>query len=325
MNWMQNDKEKSNMNGENTGRDKNILQNTTATNRRGMYSEQQFETEEDIFRELKKLQSDKRRFNYRLKKVLVTGLLAGLLIGTVFSVILSVGNSRKAREYENEIAALENENKKLTGQASLKTYAATAASQNAETLASEEEGWALVLINEAHPLDTAYVPELSSVNEEQSVDARIAGPLSEMLSDAAEAGMDMYVLSSYRSYETQREVFNTTMQEWILQGYSPLDAYDETRKSVAVPGTSEHASGLALDIVSSQYDGLDDKQAETQEAKWLEENCWKYGFILRYPPEKSDITGIVYEPWHYRYVGKEAAEEIMKQDITLEEYIENKN
>ena len=271
------------------------------------------------------MQSDKRRFNYRLKKVLVTGLLAGLLIGTVFSVILSVGNSRKAREYENEIAALENENKKLTGQASLKTYAATAASQNAETLASEEDGWALVLINEAHPLDTAYVPELSSVNEEQSVDARIAGPLSEMLSDAAEAGMDMYVLSSYRSYETQREVFNTTMQEWILQGYSPLDAYDETRKSVAVPGTSEHASGLALDIVSSQYDGLDDKQAETQEAKWLEENCWKYGFILRYPPEKSDITGIVYEPWHYRYVGKEAAEEIMKQDITLEEYIENKN
>ena len=83
-----------------------------------------------------------------------------------------------------------------------------------------------------------------ALNEEQSVDARIAGPLSEMLSDAAEAGMDMYVLSSYRSYETQREVFNTTMQEWILQGYSPLDAYDETRKSVAVPGTSEHASGF---------------------------------------------------------------------------------
>ena len=124
MNWMQNDKEKSNMNGENTGRDKNILQNTTATNRRGMYSEQQFETEEDIFRELKKLQSDKRRFNYRLKKVLVTGLLAGLLIGTVFSVYSFRRKfQEEAREYENEIAAFTNENKKLTGQASLKTYA----------------------------------------------------------------------------------------------------------------------------------------------------------------------------------------------------------
>ena len=142
-----------------------------------------------------------------------------------------------------------------------------------------------------------------------------------MLSDAKDAGLSMYVASAYRSYEKQREVFNNTMQDWISQGYSPLNAYDETKKSVAVPGTSEHATGLAVDIISSEYEELDDRQGDTEEQKWLMEHCWEYGFILRYPPEKSDVTKIVYEPWHYRYVGKEAAKEITEQNITLEEYV----
>ena len=142
-----------------------------------------------------------------------------------------------------------------------------------------------------------------------------------MLSDAKDAGLSMYVASAYRSYEKQREVFNNTMQDWISQGYSPLNAYDETKKSVAVPGTSEHATGLAVDIISSEYEALDDRQGDTEEQKWLMEHCWEYGFILRYPSDKSDVTNIVYEPWHYRYVGKEAAKEITEQNITLEEYV----
>ena len=111
------------------------------------------------------------------------------------------------------------------------------------------------------------------------------------------------------------------MVTWITQGYTPLEAYEETAKSVAIPGTSEHATGLALDITSAEFPELDDRQAETAESQWLADNCWKYGFILRYPPEKSEITKIVYEPWHYRYVGKEAAKEITEQGVTLEEYL----
>ncbi len=88
-----------------------------------------------------------------------------------------------------------------------------------------------------------------------------------------------------------------------------------------MPGYSEHATGLSLDITSEDYQNLDEKQADTAESKWLAENCYKYGFILRYPPEKADITGIIYEPWHYRYVGKEAAKEIKEKGITLEEYL----
>lgn len=142
------------------------------------------------------------------------------------------------------------------------------------------------------------------------------------MGDARAAGLNRIFVRHIRNYVYQRSVFNDTMVDWITQGYTPLDAYDETKKSVAVPGTSEHATGLALDITSADYAQLDDVQAETAESKWFAENCWKYGFVLRYPPEKSDITGIVYEPWHYRYVGKEAAKEMTESKITLEEYVD---
>ena len=108
------------------------------------------------------------------------------------------------------------------------------------------------------------------------------------------------------------------MQE---EGLSYEDAAVKAATVVAKPGTSEHQVGLALDIVSSEYQELDEAQMETEDQKWLMENSWKYGFILRYPMDKSEITGVIFEPWHYRYVGKKAAKEITEQNITLEEYV----
>ena len=96
---------------------------------------------------------------------------------------------------------------------------------------------------------------------------------------------------------------------------------DKSGQEVALPGTSEHGIGLAVDIVSNQYAELDAKQAETKEAQWLQEHCYEYGFILRYPPEKQSLTGIIYEPWHYRYVGREMAQKIKESGLTLEEYL----
>ena len=90
---------------------------------------------------------------------------------------------------------------------------------------------------------------------------------------------------------------------------------------MAIPGTSEHGLGLAVDLISNQYTELDDEQANTAEAKWLKENCHRFGFILRYPPEKTEETGIIFEPWHYRYVGVEDATKIMEQGVTLETYL----
>ena len=103
---------------------------------------------------------------------------------------------------------------------------------------------------------------------------------------------------------------------------SPEQARSEAATVVAVPGTSEHHLGLALDIVDAGYPFLTEEQEETPVQKWLIENSWKYGFILRYPSGKSDITGIIYEPWHYRYVGREVAAEVYASGLCFEEYLD---
>ena len=107
----------------------------------------------------------------------------------------------------------------------------------------------------------------------------------------------------------------------IREGYPENEVEDEAAKVVAYPGTSEHQLGLALDIVDVSYQQLDTEQENTPVQQWLMKNSWKYGFVLRYPTDKSDITGIIYEPWHYRYVGKEAAAEIYENKLCLEEYL----
>ena len=266
-----------------------------------------------------------KKYEQRLKKVLVVGFAAGLLVCFMLNLVFNrirIGGIDK--KYKKQITELTEKNEKLSSQIKSGTSKKnTDAGANADELSSKEDSWSLVLINEENPLDTAYIPELEAVREGSFVDVRIVEDAKKMLEDAEKEGLNMYIVSAHRDYESQREVFNTTMTEWISQGSTPLEAYEETKKSVAVPGTSEHASGLAMDITSGQYGELDEKQAETDEAKWLAANCWKYGFILRYPLDKSDVTGIVFEPWHYRYVGKDAAKEIMEKDITLEEYLSN--
>ena len=117
-------------------------------------------------------------------------------------------------------------------------------------------------------------------------------------------------------------MFDNQVEKWKKQGYSEDEAKIEAGRLVAVPGTSEHQLGLALDIVDISYQILDEKQEDTPAQQWLLENSWKYGFILRYPKDKTDITKISYEPWHYRYVGEKAAKEIFDRKICLEEYLE---
>lgn len=261
----------------------------------------------------------KVNLDQRLRRVFLGGGVTGAVAGILFTVLIAnIIISGKEEGFEKQRTKLENE----IGELQSRVSKVNAVHNNTELLAGEEDGWMLVLVNETHPLDTSYAPaELYEVESERSVDARIREPLDRMLADAEAAGLSMYVASAYRSYDQQRTVFNATMQDWINQGYTPLNAYDETKKSVAVPGTSEHATGLAVDIIASEYEALDDRQGETAEQQWLMEHCWEYGFILRYPPEKADVTGIIYEPWHYRYVGEAAAKEIHEKNITLEEYL----
>ena len=187
---------------------------------------------------------------------------------------------------------------------------------------SVELPWNLVLVNGLHPMEEGYVPELTEIQPGYSVDTRIANATRKMLSDAEKEGLHVEICSAYRSVERQEQVFGDSMKERVKSGMSYWKAYEETTLNVAIPGTSEHALGLALDLISNQYTELDEKQEETKEAQWLAENCYKYGFILRYPPEKTNITGIIYEPWHYRYVGEEHAAKIKQLGVTLEEYLQ---
>lgn len=171
-------------------------------------------------------------------------------------------------------------------------------------------------------MEEGYKPELVELMPDYSVDKRIADAATQMLADAEKEGLYIEVCSAYRSVDRQEQLFNESVQDRLNWGLDYWEAFANTRQSVAEPGTSEHALGLALDLISSEYSELDEGQRETKEAKWLAANCHKYGFILRYPPEKTGITNIIYEPWHYRYVGVEDATKIMGLGITLEEYLQ---
>lgn len=146
-----------------------------------------------------------------------------------------------------------------------------------------------------------------------------------MLADMRKEGLSPYICSSTRTIEYQENLFNKRLKKNKAAGLSEQDALDETAKWTAIPGTSEHHTGYALDIVSAKNTTLDESQENTPEQQWMMKNSWKYGFILRYPEGKTHITGIYYEPWHYRYVGKEAAKEIFDSGLTFEEYLQNKN
>lgn len=144
----------------------------------------------------------------------------------------------------------------------------------------------------------------------------------QMLADCESDGQRPVICSAYRSHSYQVGLFDNKVSRLRAQGLSDEDARDEAMTVVALPGTSEHQTGLALDIVDAGYQELDEAQEDTAVQKWLMANSWRYGFILRYPTGKSRVTGIIYEPWHYRYVGREAAREMYDSGMCLEEYLD---
>ena len=182
--------------------------------------------------------------------------------------------------------------------------------------------WRLCLVNPWHPLPEGYQPQLTQVENGHQVDSRCAADLEAMLADCRAAGHAPLLCSSYRTQEKQTQLYNNLVQKQIARGNSRSEAMAKAAKEVAVPGTSEHQLGLAVDIVDVNYQLLDTNQENTAVQKWLLENSWRYGFILRYPTGQTDVTGIVYEPWHYRYVGKEYAQDIYEKGLCLEQYLE---
>ena len=182
-------------------------------------------------------------------------------------------------------------------------------------------GQYFILVNPWHDVPKDFSVELEVV-ENASINPACKADLEQMLADCRAAGFSPRILSAYRSIRDQEYNFNVAVGRRVARGYAYKTAYDQVRQIIAIPGTSEHHLGLAFDIVDSRYPYLEEPQEKTETQQWLMEHSWEYGFILRYPNGTTEITGIIYEPWHYRYLGREMAAEIHELGITLEEYVD---
>ena len=179
----------------------------------------------------------------------------------------------------------------------------------------------LTLVNRWNPVPEGRHIDLVEIEGNQKVDARCAEDLQEMLDRCRSDGNDPVICSAYRTQDYQQKLFDEEVAKYERLGFSEKYATKRAERSVAIPGTSEHQIGLAVDIVDEGNQLLDSSQERTSTQKWLLKNCWRYGFILRYPTGKESVTGIIYEPWHYRYVGRSIAEEIHESGLCLEEFL----
>ena len=205
------------------------------------------------------------------------------------------------------------------------TEVQTQVSSNGETytvVTPDDDEWYLVLVNRYRRIAKGYVPELSYILESEGysarLDYRVAPHYEDMYYAAKADGIILRPYSAYRSYERQETNYNNRIALWRSKGYSYASAVDRTAEVILPPGSSEHNLGLAIDI-----NGTSDDFDLTPAYRWLTENAHKYGFILRYTSDKREITGIVDEPWHWRYVGVETATAMKGTGLCLEEYLAN--
>lgn len=233
-----------------------------------------------------------------MKVLVVTLLMSGL----VMSLFILVND--QVNQSNNQLIAA---NKVKTNQ-----------NKSANSVVKDE---LLTLVNFENTIPKDWKVDLVQLNNGQSVDRRIYDDLIAMLQAAKSEGLNPLICSSYRTNEKQEQLYQNKVSEYLSQGYSKVEASDKAAFWVARPGTSEHQLGLAVDIVSTKNQRLDRSQENTVEQQWLIQNSWKYGFVLRYPTNKNSITGVGYEPWHYRYVGKEHAKKINELGVCLEEYV----
>ncbi len=264
----------------------------------------------------------KRRIFVSVCCVLLIALVAGITFGTK-AVIKSVKSKQSSMDAKVSAKAEKTDIKKQSDPAfddtkQLVTIGGVELDANFKNL---------LLVNGSHPLseDYDYTKNLTTIPEEyhngqlDQINKDIWPYLKAMIDDARKEGVNLSVWSPYRSYNIQQMLFNRQKQKQIEAGVPESEADAKAASIVARPGTSEHHTGLAADINMA-----DDAFENTPMYTWLTEHCQDYGFIMRYPKDKIDVTGVIYESWHYRFVGINVAKDIKNKGITLEEYLELK-
>jgi len=193
----------------------------------------------------------------------------------------------------------------------------TSSAQNTADVIDDETAWCLILVNKWHTIPKDYEVSLTLLTNGQSVDTRIYPALQEMFDAARSSGVYPIVASGYRTAGEQQNLLDEKIAAYKAEGYSTKEAITQAEAWVAPPGTSEHQLGIAVDINADNT-----ISAEEEVYNWLAQNSYKFGFIRRYPADKTEITNVINEPWHYRYVGLEAATAIYNQGLCLEEYLD---
>ncbi len=260
-------------------------------------------------------------------KTIVTIALIGLLgVGTAAGIFLSDRSQQQEppsadiQQEEKEEAPVESSSQKEEEQE--QSSQETKQQQLAEEFAKEKEEYYLLLANAENPLPQDWSIQTEEVQNGYEMDRRAAPAMREMIQAAKEDGVELMLCSAYRSVEKQQQLFDRSQQAYMAQGMSEEEAYAKTATETAIPGTSEHQTGLAADIVTPTYQMLDAGFADTPASQWLSEHAAEYGFVLRYPQDKQEVTGIIYESWHYRFVGKTHAKLMKESGLCLEEYLQ---
>lgn len=250
--------------------------------------------------------------NNKYKKILISILIIMILI------MCYISNKNIEEEKDTAIEVFSEQNIDIEDNLELEK----ADRKEEKEIDSSIEDWNLILVNKDNLIPEGYNVEVDIIENNLEVDIRIKKYLAQMLNDARSKKLDPIICSAYRSTERQKTLFSNKVKYYKNLGYYQTQAEEKASYWVSIPGTSEHEIGLSVDIVSRSYQILDENQEKTNVQKWLMENCHEYGFILRYPTEKKDITKVNYEPWHYRYVGIENAKFMKEKEFCLEEYID---
>ena len=249
-------------------------------------------------------------------KFIVTLVVLLLFVGITVVGVMKYG------EPEEPIAQVQQETPKENEEETPAEEESEAEPEEEVPTVDPTDTWELLLANPDNHLPEDFSVKTAQVQGSFVMDERVAEAMKLMIADAKAQGVDLMICSAYRSIQRQQELFDAEVANQMAAGKSRADAEAVTATMIAVPGTSEHHTGLAADIVTPTHQTLDPQFADTAAGKWLLENAADYGFILRYPEDKQEITKIIYESWHYRYVGEEHAKAIKESGLCLEEYLE---
>ena len=278
---------------------------------------------------MRKKRRQRRRRRLMLLAVAAVALIA-LLLFLIFKGI-GAGDKDESSSAQQSSSAVQSQSQpaQSAGSGSQQTQSgsepasapASDSGSGIEVVGSRDD-WRLILANKNSPLPEGYAPELVTLADSSlQMQTEAAAAFDEMRQAANATGLHLMACSTYRSVERQTELYDAEVQKWIGKGYAEADAREKAATVVMIPGCSEHNTGLAVDVGSVTNQRVEEDFEDEPEFDWLQEHAAEYGFILRYPSDKQAITGVSYEPWHYRYVGVENAKAIKESGLCLEEYL----